>query len=111
MFTLSKPKREEAVEISTCLANCHVYARAPRSSVAVEPTFTIKQLKALAQPEVTEPELVTEPEVIDLVSNSESDSESDFDESDDDRKVGPAVHALVMAFTAAYESDRKRRRR
>ena len=64
-----------------------------------------------AEPEVAEPEVVTEPEVIDLVSNSESDSESEFDESDDDREVGPSMRAFIAALTAANESDRKRRRR
>ena len=59
----------------------------------------------------TERKVVTEPEVIDLVSNSESDSESDFDESDDDREVGPSMRAFIAALTAANESDRKRRRR
>jgi hypothetical protein len=45
-------------------------------------------------------------------SDQDTESNSEFeDESDGDEGPGPAVRALIAAFTAAYESDRKRRRR
>jgi hypothetical protein len=46
----------------------------------------------------------------DTEEDTESSSESE-DENDGDDGPGPAVRALIAAFTAAYESDRKRRRR
>ena len=38
-------------------------------------------------------------------------SSKDTDSDDDGDAPGPNTRALVAAFTAAYESDRKRRRR
>ena len=66
--------------------------------------------ETLDLPETDAPGDDTEPrEVIDLVS--ESDGETDSESEDDDGGPGPAVRALIAAFTAAYEQDRAAKRR
>jgi hypothetical protein len=54
----------------------------------------------------------SEEDTEDTDTEEDTESNSEFeDESDGDEGPGPAVRALIAAFTAAYESDRKRRRR
>ena len=66
--------------------------------------------ETLDLPETDAPGDDTEPrEVIDLVS--ESDGETDSESEDDDGGPGPAIRALITAFTAAYEQDRAAKRR